>query len=46
MDEEAALERIRADDVSFKIERVVAMAVVMALLVLAGLLLGLLYVRN
>ncbi|KAF2621702.1 hypothetical protein BU25DRAFT_415900 [Macroventuria anomochaeta] len=46
LDEEAMLERMRADDVRFTVERVVAMAVVMALLVLAGLLLGLLFVRN
>lgn len=46
MDEEAGFEIIRADDVSFKVERIVAMAVVMALLVLAGLMLGLLFVRN
>ena len=45
-DEEAGLEMIRADDVSFRVERVVAMAVVVALLVLAGLLLVLLFVRN
>lgn len=37
VDEEAALERMRADDVRFTVERVVAMAVVMAMLVLAGL---------
>jgi hypothetical protein len=36
-DEEAALERMWADDVRFTVERMVAMAVVMALLVLAGL---------
>lgn len=46
MDEEAGLEMLRADDVRFQVERVVAMAVVMALLVLTGLLFGLLFVRN
>lgn len=45
-DEEAALERIRAEDVSFSVERAVATAVVMALLVLAGVLIGLLLLRN
>lgn len=45
-DEEAALEMIREDDLSFTIERAVAMAVVMALLVLAGILVGLLFLRN
>ncbi|XPS75665.1 hypothetical protein M3J09_007739 [Ascochyta lentis] len=46
IDEEAGLEQIRADDVSFRVEQLVAMAVVIALLVLAGLLLGLLLLRN
>lgn len=45
IDEEAGLEMIRADDVSFRVERAVATAVVMALLVLAGLLLGWLFLR-
>jgi len=46
LDEEAGLERIRADDVRFEVERIVAMAVVIALLVLAGLLLALLFMRS
>jgi hypothetical protein len=46
IDEEAGLERIHADDVSFKVESIVATAVVMALLVLAGLLLGLTLIRR
>lgn len=45
IDEEAGLEMIRADDVSFRVERAVATAVVMALLVLAGLLMGWLFLR-
>ncbi|KAJ4325292.1 hypothetical protein N0V94_000816 [Neodidymelliopsis sp. IMI 364377] len=46
IDEEAGLESIHADDVSFKVESIVATAVVMALLVLAGLLLGLTLIRR
>jgi hypothetical protein len=46
IDEEIALERIRADDVRFSVEKAVAMAVVIALLVLTGLLLGLLFIRH
>ncbi|KAJ4991806.1 hypothetical protein SVAN01_02656 [Stagonosporopsis vannaccii] len=45
-DEEAAMERIHEDEVRFTIERAVAMAVVIALLVLAGILFGLLFLRN
>lgn len=46
MDEEAALERIIADELRFEVEQVVAAAVVMALLVLAGVMVGLLFFRN
>lgn len=46
IDEEAALDRICEEEVRFTIERAVAMAVVMALLVLAGILVGLLFLRN
>jgi len=46
IDEEAALERICEEEVRFTIERAVAMAVVMALLVLAGILVELLFLRN
>lgn len=46
LDEEAALERMHADEVRFTIERVVAMAAVMALLLLTGIFVGLLFVRR
>lgn len=45
-DEEALLERITADDVSFEVEKMVAMAVVMALLVLGGLMMALVLWRK
>ena len=46
VDEEAALERVCADELSFEVERAVAMAVVMALMMLAGVLVGLLFLRK
>lgn len=46
VDEEAMLERIIADDVSFKVESMVAMAVVIALLVLTGLMVGWVFLRG
>jgi hypothetical protein len=46
LDEEAALERIHADDVRFTIERVAAMATVMALLFLTGIWVGLVFIRR
>ncbi|UPX16552.1 uncharacterized protein EKO05_0006946 [Ascochyta rabiei] len=46
IDEEAGLEQLRADDVSFGVEQLVATAVVIALLLLAGLLLALLLLRR
>ncbi|KAF1927102.1 uncharacterized protein M421DRAFT_421968 [Didymella exigua CBS 183.55] len=46
LDEEAALEMMRADDVSFTIERVVAMAAVIALLLLTGIWVGLVFIRR
>ena len=46
LDEEAALERIHADDVRFTIERVAAMATVMALLFLIGMWVGLVFIRR
>ncbi|KAF3036988.1 hypothetical protein E8E11_003130 [Didymella keratinophila] len=46
LDEEAALERIHADNVRFTIERVAAMATVMALLFLTGIWVGLVFIRR
>jgi hypothetical protein len=46
LDEEAALETIHADDVRFTIERVAAMATVMALLFLTGIWVGLVFIRR
>jgi hypothetical protein len=46
VDEEAALERVCADELAFEVERAVAMAVVMALMMLAGVLVGLLFLRK
>lgn len=44
LDEEAVLECMHADEVRFSVERAVAMAAVMALLLLTGVLVGLLFV--
>lgn len=46
LDEEAALERMHADDVRFTVERVVAMAAVIALLLLTGIFVGLMFLRR
>lgn len=46
LDEEAALELVHADDVRFTIERVVATAAVMALLLLTGIWVGLVFIRR
>ncbi|KAF2997847.1 hypothetical protein E8E13_002169 [Curvularia kusanoi] len=46
VDEEAALERVCAEELSFEVERAVAMAVVMALMMMAGVLVGLLFLRK
>lgn len=46
VDEEAALERVCAEELAFEVERAVAMAVVMALMMLAGVLVGLLFLRK
>lgn len=46
LDEEAAIERTHADDVRFTIERVAAMATVMALLFLTGIWVGLVFIRR
>ena len=46
VDEEAALERVCAEELAFEVERAVAMAVVMALMMLAGVLVGLLFLKR
>jgi hypothetical protein len=46
LDEEAAIEMISADDVRFTVERVAAMAILMALLFLTGIWVGLVFIRR